>query len=74
MHKACFNVHLTVLNRNDKINIVLKDVLFVPKLQNTLFSLSSITKKGSAVKFKDKTCGMTIDGMQYTSNHKHGKH
>ena len=71
---ACFNVHLTVLNRNDKINIVLKDVLFVPKLQNTLFSLSSITKKGSAVKFKDKACGMTIDGMQYTSSHKHGKH
>ena len=71
---ACFNVHLTVLNGNDKINIVLKDVLFVPKLQNTLFPLSSITKKGSAVKFKDKTCGMTIDRKQYTSSHKHGKH
>ena len=39
------NVHLTVLNDNDKINIVLKDVLFISKLQNKLFSLPLITKK-----------------------------
>ena len=33
------NIHLTVLNGNDKFNTVLNDVLFVPKLQNKLFYL-----------------------------------
>ena len=55
------NVHLTVMTANNKINIVLKDVHFVPKLQNKLFSLQSITKKGVAVEFKDKSSGNTIN-------------
>ena len=67
------NVYLTVLNGSDKINIVLKNVLFVPKLQSKLFSLPSITKRGAAVELKNKTCGITIDGKQYTIGHKHGK-
>ena len=67
------NVHLTVLNDDDKVNIVLKNVLFVPKLQNKLFSLPSITEKGAAVEFKGEACGITIDGKKYTIGHKHGK-
>ena len=39
------NVHLTVLNGNDKINIVLKDVLLVSKLQNKLFSHHQLQKR-----------------------------
>ena len=39
------NIHLTLLRGNNKINIVLKEELFVPKPQNKLFSLLSITEK-----------------------------
>ena len=39
------NIHLTVLNGNDKFNTVLNDVLFVPKLQNKLFYLPPSTIK-----------------------------
>ena len=67
------NVHLTVINNGDKVNLVLKDVLFVPKLQNKLFSLPSVTEKGVAVEFKGKSCGIIIDGKQYTIGQKHGK-
>ena len=66
-------VHLTILNGNEKVNIVLTDVLFVPKLQSKLFSLPVITEKGVAVEFKDKACGITLDGKQYTIGYKHGK-
>ena len=67
------NVHLTVLNGNDKINIISKDVLFVLKLQNKLFPLPSITRKGVIVEFKGKASEITIDGKQYTIDRKHGK-
>ena len=67
------NVYLTILDGNDKINIVFKDVFFVPKLQNKLFSLPSITKKRVAVEFKGKACRITIDGKQYTISQKHVK-
>ena len=40
------DIHLTVLNGNDKINIVLKDVLFVPKLQTL----------SSPVNYKRRSC------------------
>ena len=51
----------------------MKDVLFVPKLENKLFSLSTATEKGAAVEFKGKSCGITVNGKQYTIGHRHGK-
>ena len=41
--------HLSVFNGTEKINIMLKDVLSLPKLQNKLFSLPSGTEKGASV-------------------------
>jgi len=55
------DVTLTVFNDGEKVNVLLKDVLFVPKLRNKLFSLPSITEKGAAVEFKDKSCKITIE-------------
>ena len=66
-------VHLTVLNGNEKVDIVLQDVLYVPKLQNKLFSLPSVTEKGAAVEFKGESCGIKINGKDYLIGHKHGK-
>ena len=36
------NAYLTVLNGDEKLNITLKDVLFVPKLQSKLFSVPTV--------------------------------
>ena len=67
------DVYLTVYNGTEKVNVVLKDVLFVPKIQTKLLSLSSIIEKGAAVEFKGKSCKITIDDKSYTIGHKHGK-
>ena len=67
------DVQLIIMNDNNEVKINLKDVLFVPKIQNKLFSLPSITEKGAAVEFQGQACGITIDGKKYTIGHKHGK-
>ena len=59
-------VHLSVFDALEKINVTLKDILFVSKKQNKLLSLSSITNKGAKVQFKGQSCKIII-------GHKHGK-
>ena len=67
------NIYLTLLNGNEKVNIVLNDVLFVPKLQNKLFSLPTATNRGATMEFTGKSCGIAINGKRYEIGHKHGK-
>ena len=67
------SVHLAVNNGDEKINIVLKDVLYVPRLQNKLFSLPSVIDKGATVQFKGKQCEIVIDEKRFDIGHKHGK-
>ena len=55
------NVHLTVLNDNDKINIVFWMYFSFQTSKQTLFSLVNC-KKGVVVEFKGKACGITTDG------------
>ena len=43
-------VHLSVFDGLEKINVTVKDVLYVPKIQNKLLS---VTNKGAEVQFKD---------------------
>ena len=45
-------VHLSVFGGLEKINVTLKDVLYIPKIQNKLLSLPSITNKGAETQFK----------------------
>ena len=65
-------MHLTMLNGSETVGITLKDVLYMPKVQNKLFSLPSVTEKGAAVKFKGQSCGIKSGGKDYTIGHKHG--
>ena len=67
------NVHLTVKDNAENVNILLKDVLYVPKLQNKLFSLPSIIDKGAVVQFKGQHCEILIDEKKFDIGHKHGK-
>ena len=75
-------VHLSVFDGLEKINVTLKDVLYVPKIQNKLLSLPSITNKGAEVQFKGQSCKVIIitfyvrdrlNHKVYSIGHKHGK-
>ena len=46
-------VHLSVFDGLEKINVTLKDVLYVLKIQNNLFSLPSVTIKVLKFSLKD---------------------
>lgn len=57
----------------DKISILLKGVLYVPKIQNKLLSLSSMTEKGAKVEFIGQSCKISINDKQHSIGHIHGK-
>ena len=64
---------MLIYDGKDKVNIILKDVVFVPKLQHKLLSLPSITEKGAEVRFKGQSCKIMINEKVYSIGHKHGK-
>ena len=68
------NIHLTLFDKknNEKVKTVLRDVLYVPKIKNKLFSISRVTDNGIDVLFKGENCNITKDGKQYTIGQKHG--
>ena len=67
------NLHLSVFDGTEKVNITLKDVLYVPKIQKRLLSLPSMTQKNVEVRFKGQFCKILIDEKLYSIGHKHGK-
>ena len=67
-------VHLSVFDGLEKINVTLKDVLYVPEIQNKLLSLPSITNKGAEVQFKGQSCKVMINDKVYCTGHKPAGH
>ena len=45
--------HLTVFDGTEKVNVSMNDVLYVPKIQKRLRSLTSMKEKGAEIRFKD---------------------
>eukprot|EP00794_Sanderia_malayensis_P011867 gene11867-biopygen9507 len=66
-------VSLLVHDGNEKLNMSLKSVLYVPKIRNKLLSLPSMTEKGVEVQFKGQSCKVVINDNVYNIGHKHGK-
>ena len=69
------DIKLAVSNdRNNKI-IILKDILYVPNIQNNLFSLPAITDKGISVSFNKSTDEIIIiiDSKKVAIGHKYEK-
>ena len=62
-----------VYNGTIKISLLLGDVLFVPKLQSKLLSLSTITEKRVTVQFKGKFFELMINDKRYRIGHEHGE-
>ena len=66
-------LQLSIYDGIEKVKVTLKDVLYVPKIQNKLISLSSMTGKGNGVQFSGQSCKVIIDDKVYSIAHKHGK-
>ena len=58
---------------SDPVSVVIKDVLFVPKLQKKLLSITSMTKKDAAIQFGGKFCTLFMNEKKYLLGHQHGK-
>ena len=67
------DVKLAISDDGDNKIIILKDVLYVPNIQNNLFSLPAITDKGISVSFNKNACEIIIDGKKVVIGHKYGK-
>ncbi len=67
------NVKLSVYDGKERINVMLQDVLYVPKIQKKLLSLSSVTEKDAEMQFKGQSCKIIINEKTYNIGHKHGK-
>lgn len=48
--------NITTIVNNQKFDIVVNDVLYVPKLSTNLLSVSQLTKRGNRVVFTDQGC------------------
>ena len=67
------DVYITTYDGDRKVTILLKEVLYVPKIQHKLLSLSSMTEKGAQVEFIGQSCKIGINGKIYSIGRKHGK-
>ena len=67
------SLRFTVYDCTEKVDVVLKDVLYVPKTQNKLLSLPSMAERGAEIQFKGQFCKVIIDDKSFAIAHKHGK-
>ena len=67
------DVYIKLFDGSSFIPVVIKNVLFVPKLQRKLLSISDITDKGSIVTFEGNTCTLQMEGKEFLLGQKFGK-
>ena len=67
------DVRVPIMNGNERVNLLLKDVLFIPKLKNKLFSLPAAIEKGANVEFSGQSCHLKVKDRKLTIGHKHGR-
>eukprot|EP00794_Sanderia_malayensis_P002751 gene2751-biopygen2271 len=65
------NIRLPCYDGSKRINLMLKDVLFIPKLRKNLLSLSTVTERGNEVLFKGEFCKLIVNGNASSIGHKH---
>ena len=67
------NVNITLFDGNQFVSVVIKNVLYVPKLKRRLLSITEITEKGSIVTFEDGICTVKMKGKHFLLGQRHGK-
>ena len=67
------NVNIQLFDGSNIITVLFEHVLYVPKLQKKLLSISSMTDQGASVKFEGNSCTLFINDKSFSFGHKHGK-
>ena len=67
------DLYITTYNGDEKVNILLKEVPYVPRIQHKLSSLSFMTEKGAQVEFIGQLCKLIVNDKIYSIDHKHRK-
>ena len=67
------DVNIKLYDGNVFVPVVIKNVMFVPKLQQRLLSISDITDRGSSVTFEGNCSTLKMKGKVFLLGQQHGK-
>ena len=67
------NVMIKLFDGSTFVPVVIKNVMYVPKLHRKLLSISDITDRGSTVTFAGRSSTVTINGKTFLFGQRHGK-
>ena len=67
------DVNIDLFDGNTFVPVVIKNVMYVPKLHRKLLSISDITDRGSSVTFQGQTSTITMKGKTFLFGQRHGK-
>ena len=67
------DVHIKLFDGSEFVPTVIKNVLFVPKFQRKLLSISDITDRGSSVTFAGKTATLKMKEKTFLFGQRYGK-
>ena len=67
------DIHIKLFDGNEFVPVTIKNVLYVPKLQEKLLSITDMTERGCSVTFEGKLCTLTMKGKTFLFGQRYGK-
>ena len=67
------NIKITLFDGTAFVPVVIKNVLYVPKLKRKLLSITDITDRGSSVTFEGETCTVKMKDKHFLLGRRRGK-
>ena len=67
------DVIIKLFDGNEFVPVTLKHVLYVPKLQQRLLSLTDMTERGCSITFEGKMCTLKMEGKTFLFGQRYGK-
>ena len=67
------NIQIKLFDGNEFVPVVIKNVLYVPKLQRKLLSITDITDRGSSITFEGKICTLKLKDKNFLFGRRYGK-
>ena len=67
------DVMIKLFDGNEFVPVTIKNVLFVPQLQERLLSITDMTERGCSVTFEGKVCTLKLKGKTFLFGQRYGK-
>ena len=67
------DVGIELYNGNNKFDVMLKNVLYIPSIENKLFSIPTAVENGGTVILNKDSCVLEMNGKSVKIGHKYGK-